>query len=224
MPDDHQPELNPPGPRKRSASRRRGRRGGRGRSLRRPQAVSTSSVAPLASAGGAMPAAEEQRHEETGMESPPAERPPVEPKMPYRPELERSRHESHFPQQAPPSLAQAADEVRQVVESLEEALEQMEHVLELVETAEEQKIGDEREIENLRRALRRIQAPRHEPPRERRSDHRRDERQRHDESREGQRHEELRREEPSQEPEQLHQHEAPEEPPPGEFGSEEQAS
>ena len=48
----------------------------------------------------------------------------------------------------------------QIVESLKQALEQMEAVLELVELAERQKSADEREIESLRRALRKIQEPR----------------------------------------------------------------
>ncbi|MGA2684065.1 MAG: hypothetical protein ABSF51_03335 [Verrucomicrobiota bacterium] len=67
------------------------------------------------------------------------------------------------------AINRAADEVRHIVESLEQALEQMEEVLELVELAERQKSGDEREIDSLRRALRRIQPPRghqestHEP-------------------------------------------------------------
>ena len=48
----------------------------------------------------------------------------------------------------------------QIVESLKQTLEQMEEVLELVELAERQKSADEREIESLRRALRKIQQPR----------------------------------------------------------------
>ena len=74
-----------------------------------------------------------------------------------------------FPQAA---IARALEEVQQIVESLEQALDQMEEVQKLVQTAEQQKIGDEREIESLRRALRRIQPPRHhrdepkEPPSE----------------------------------------------------------
>ena len=49
----------------------------------------------------------------------------------------------------------------------EQTLEQMEEVLKLVQTAEQQKIADEHEIESLRRALRKIQPLRHsrnEPP------------------------------------------------------------
>jgi chromosome segregation ATPase len=59
-----------------------------------------------------------------------------------------------------PAIGRAVDEVRQIVESLEQALEQMEEVRELVELAERQKSADEREIESLRRAWRRIQQPR----------------------------------------------------------------
>jgi len=58
------------------------------------------------------------------------------------------------------AISRAVDEVRQIVESLEQALEQMEEVQELVEVADRQKSADEREIESLRRALRRIQPPR----------------------------------------------------------------
>jgi predicted RNase H-like nuclease (RuvC/YqgF family) len=59
-----------------------------------------------------------------------------------------------------PAISRAVDEVRQIVESLEQALEQMEEVCELVELADRQKSADEREIESLRRALRKIQQPR----------------------------------------------------------------
>jgi hypothetical protein len=58
------------------------------------------------------------------------------------------------------AISRAVDEVRQIVESLEQALEQMEEVQELVDLADRQKSADEREIESLRRALRRIQQPR----------------------------------------------------------------
>jgi hypothetical protein len=58
------------------------------------------------------------------------------------------------------AISRAVDEVRQITGSLEQALELMEEVRELVELAERQKSADEREIESLRRALRRIQQPR----------------------------------------------------------------
>jgi hypothetical protein len=58
------------------------------------------------------------------------------------------------------AISQAVEEVMQIVESLKQTLGQMEEVLELVELAERQKSADEREIESLRRALRKIQQPR----------------------------------------------------------------
>ncbi|MGA3283123.1 MAG: hypothetical protein ABSD57_01515 [Verrucomicrobiota bacterium] len=60
------------------------------------------------------------------------------------------------------AISQAIEEVTQIVESLKQTLDQMEEVLELVELAERQKLADEREIESLRQALRKIQQPRGE--------------------------------------------------------------
>jgi len=60
------------------------------------------------------------------------------------------------PEESGSAISQAVAETTQVVESLQQALAQMEEVLELVELAERQKIGDEREIESLRRALRQL--------------------------------------------------------------------
>lgn len=62
------------------------------------------------------------------------------------------------------AIGQAIEEVTQVVESLKQTLDQMEEVLELVEMAERQKLADEREIESLRLAMRRIHQPRGERP------------------------------------------------------------
>jgi predicted RNase H-like nuclease (RuvC/YqgF family) len=60
------------------------------------------------------------------------------------------------------AIGQAIEEVTQIVEALKQTLDQMEEVLELVELAERQKLADEREIESLRQALRRIHQPRGE--------------------------------------------------------------
>jgi len=60
------------------------------------------------------------------------------------------------------AISQAIEEVTQIVEALKQTLDQMEEVLELVEVAERQKLADEREIESLRQALRRIHQPRGE--------------------------------------------------------------
>jgi Na+/phosphate symporter len=58
------------------------------------------------------------------------------------------------------AISQAVNEVMGIIESLKQALNQMEDVLELAEHAERQKLGDEREIESLHRALRQLQQPR----------------------------------------------------------------
>jgi len=66
------------------------------------------------------------------------------------------------------AISRAIEEVTQIVELLKQALDQMEEVLELVELAERQKLADEREIESLRQALRRIhqlRSERYERPR-----------------------------------------------------------
>jgi hypothetical protein len=63
------------------------------------------------------------------------------------------------------AIGKAIEEVTQIVESLKGVLEQMEDVLELVEMAERQQLGDEREIESLRRALHQLQRPRSSAPR-----------------------------------------------------------
>jgi hypothetical protein len=116
-------------------------------------------------------------------------------------------------------VAQAAEKVRSIVSALEEALEEMEYVLELVELAEDQKLDDEREIENLRRALRRIQVPRADQ--ERRYDPRREEPRRE----EPRRYEEPRHNEPPQDEEKHEESHAERDNPRHEdSGSEEQGS
>lgn len=56
----------------------------------------------------------------------------------------------------PTAIHQAIDEVMEVIETLKHAVDQMEEVLELMELAERQKLGDEREIDALRRSLRQL--------------------------------------------------------------------
>ena len=67
------------------------------------------------------------------------------------------------------AIHQAVAHATEIAEGLRELVDRIEEILELVEVAERQKLADERELENLRRALRRIQPPRqshgHEPPR-----------------------------------------------------------
>lgn len=57
-------------------------------------------------------------------------------------------------------IRQAIDQVARITVTLREALDDMEEVLETVELAERQKDVDEKEIEALRHALRRLQRDR----------------------------------------------------------------
>jgi len=87
------------------------------------------------------------------------------PELPARPAPPRQKFQPIVPapRAAKPdgsAISQAVNEVMQIVESLKQVLNQMEDVLELVEHAERQKLGDEHEIESLRRALRQLQHPR----------------------------------------------------------------
>lgn len=77
------------------------------------------------------------------------------------------------------AIHQAVVHATEIAESLRGLTDQIDEILELVEVAERQKLADERELDNLRRALRRIQPPRqahqHEPQRghsHSRADHR----------------------------------------------------
>ena len=147
--EQQSPEPNQPEMPKRSGPRRRGRRGGRGRHRSAPN----SPDAPVAKS----PAENEIS---TPAGSPPVEKPKEKISAPPRePEFNES------------AVSRAVEEVTRIVESLRQTLAQMEDVLELVELAERQKLADEREIDSLRRALRKIQAPREKsrepsPPRE----------------------------------------------------------
>ena len=61
------------------------------------------------------------------------------------------------------AISQAVSHATEIAESLKHMIDQLDEVLELVEIAERQKLADEREIDELRRTLRRIQPPRREP-------------------------------------------------------------
>jgi len=147
MSEEQQPESNLPAPQKRSGARRRGHRGGRGR--RRP--APTAPVAPVS-------------EQSAQVESPTKEiEPPIRlrEEMPVRPVPSKPKFQ--VPADAPresemdgSAISQAVAEATEIVESLRQTLVQMEEVLELIEVAERQKLGDEREIESLRRALRQL--------------------------------------------------------------------
>jgi len=58
------------------------------------------------------------------------------------------------------AIHQAVAHATEIAEVLRELVDRIDEILELVEVAERQKLADERELDNLRRALRRIQPPR----------------------------------------------------------------
>lgn len=134
-PESHQPEM----PKHSGPSRRRGRRGGRGR-RRPPISQSPRTISEPSAEPAKLVDREFSETEISETETPPPPQKQFQPKRRGSP------------------LLQAADEVAEVIESLKQTLAQMEEVLELIENAERQKISDEREIESLRRALRQIHA------------------------------------------------------------------
>lgn len=150
MPEEQPTPPNlPAAPKGPGGPRRRGHRGGRGR--RRPPArLPTRPPRPQEP--------QEPHASEAGeaISAPPelAEAPPVYEEQRGAPE---AAPEEEFKGSA---ISRAVSEVTQIVEELRKTLGQMEEVLELVELAERQKLGDEREIDSLRRALQRIHRPR----------------------------------------------------------------
>jgi hypothetical protein len=168
VPDENS-NLNPPA-RRPDASRRRGRRGGRGRTPRPlPKIV-----------GGEMPQKfseplekGEENFENISAENPPEMIPPEsvesvsEIPREREPQLRRPksfpRRENFRPAEIS-AINQAIVHATEIVGALQQSLDQMEEILELVELAERQKIADEREIDELRRALHRLQPPRQLQP------------------------------------------------------------
>ena len=102
---------------------------------------------------------------EANLES--AEREPQRPRPSVqRPQDVRPQRESRpqRPPQPPPeprrqgsAVAQAVEDIYGIVETLKKVMEELDELLETLELAERQKIEDERELENLRRAMRQLQ-------------------------------------------------------------------
>ncbi len=228
MPDEHS-NLKSPAPAARAGgNRRRGRRGGRGRSPRPALAKSGAPVAEEISPAPetvepSAPAAEHSEHAEhhegdtsgdfrephaeapadfaahetdspeAPVTEPAAEHsraPEVRPQRDFPREPQRDRRPERRPEPLRPkpwvkpadfrpaeisAVSQAVAHATEIAESLKQMIDQLDEVLELVEVAERQKLADEREIDELRRALRRIQPPRREPPPFRPPPQRRDE-------------------------------------------------
>jgi len=98
-----------------------------------------------------------------------------QPRAPREPQPPRERTPQNEPEREQPlrepqperergpktrSVTQAIEQVNEIIVELKHALEEMDDILETLELAERQKIDDEREIENLQRALRRLNRPR----------------------------------------------------------------
>lgn len=89
-----------------------------------------------------------------------------EPRPERRPEPPRQKQwvkPADFRPAAPTAITQAVEHATFIAEALKELHDQMDEILELVELAERQKLADERELDELRRALRRIQPQRRDP-------------------------------------------------------------
>jgi hypothetical protein len=77
-----------------------------------------------------------------------------------RPEHRQWGRPADFRPAEPTAISQAVAHATEIAESLKQTIDLLDEILELVEIAERQKLADEREIDELRRALRRIQPPR----------------------------------------------------------------
>jgi hypothetical protein len=83
------------------------------------------------------------------------QRPPQPPPQRFQPRQQRQPHPAQqAARQHGSAIHQAIEDVERIVTDLREALEEMEEVLETLELAEREKTADEREIDQLRRALR----------------------------------------------------------------------
>ena len=63
-------------------------------------------------------------------------------------------------------IVQAVEQIEEIIKTLRESLRELEEVLEMLDDAQRQQIGDEKEIELLRRALSSLQRERQSPIRE----------------------------------------------------------
>jgi hypothetical protein len=89
------------------------------------------------------------------------DRPPQPPRIPVS--QRQWVKPADFRPAAPSAIAQAVEHATFIAEALQELHDQLDEVLELIEVAERQKLADERELDELRRALRRIQPQRQQP-------------------------------------------------------------
>jgi hypothetical protein len=129
-----------------------------------PEDISPAHGAPLSETAVSSPAEMAPSREP----EPERERRPERPERPAYPEQRRPEPKpwtrpADFRPAETSAISQAVAHATEIAESLKHTIDQLDEILELVEIAERQKLADEREIEELRRALRRIQPPRHQP-------------------------------------------------------------
>lgn len=141
-----------------------------------PEEFSHSDAGPVAESAAecvaeipAAPEPERERERQPEPErQPERERQPEhqrQPERPARPEYRRPEPKpwvkpADFRPAETSAISQAVAHATEIAESLKHTIDQLDEILELVELAERQKLADEREIDELRRALRRIQPPR----------------------------------------------------------------
>jgi hypothetical protein len=175
VPDDEPKNQSdqPPGE-ARPAVRRRSRRGGRRHSRRRgPRPDVPPANAPVAGspieepiAPPAEPAVPEYADADEDVEAVEAVESTETTEQFHAREPDPSRPEPARPEPPPQrepepfAVSKAIDQVNYVIEDLKKVLGEMEELLETLELAERQKIDDERELESLQRALRRLHHPR----------------------------------------------------------------
>ena len=194
MAEENKPVSNSAGAPDPLRRRRRGSRGGRGRSRRpAPNPAHSEGAAPpdkeeLEPAEGADFVAEPETKTAVPAEAqrdskvdavasveaapvteeraprPAPSRPPAQRTQDYRPQRE-PRPQRPPPPPPPPepeprrpgsAVAHAVEDVYNIVETLKKVMEELDELLETLELAERQKIEDERELDNLRRAMKQL--------------------------------------------------------------------
>ena len=141
------PDRRRPNPRRRGGQRRP-------RDNREPMSNTPPMVAPESSNSGEPSAVPLPAVETTAF---PAQRPPAQ--IQQRPPHSRPP-QPHHPRIPGSPIVLAIEQVEDVVRTLKESLRELEEVLEILDDAQRQQIGDEKEIDTLRRSLSALQRAR----------------------------------------------------------------
>ncbi len=121
-----------------------------------PQSADAATAGPVSASTPPAPAFEESQR-------PPRPHAPSPPRPERRPEPPAPKpwvKPADFRPAETSAIHQAVVHATEIAEGLKILVDRIDEILELVEVAERQKLADERELDNLRRALRRIQPPR----------------------------------------------------------------